>query len=499
MATKDGLLFILVHIITCNAHLAAETRDALDRKSDVSGEIKADRRAAVIFFGVSYEVRPCFNRALLFNQGGTCTLNCCLRDMPGDEENLRLSKSDRFFFQDGKKFRQIDSNPGVGMGECECRPSTAADYYNTSVQSTRIVDFRTSIPNYESQIFSPLRDSGFQTDVFFATNLVGDDTPDVARHMNRTNMTAEILKAYKPVKYIFQRDADPPKARPSKEQGEMRLDRLSKSPSWPSFSEETALHEQGRRTSTEELEATQRRASLSAWHSRQQRLEAALQLCIDHQNGTGQLYERVIVTRFDMLFQHDLLQRIDWNKINLASHLTPVSGYPRIDDNFYALKGSMLEKFQAVVRFGPNYEKNFDTGHYILPRLEQVAPVHFLEKEDATDIYYLNSYKIARLCYVESIRNEHDERDIPAPGMVDLTYVKEKVCSLVDKKLCSSTCLRNEAYQQFISHRAQNKSRSSWSSKTSAKDDWFLSFENVSWQRTAASAQGEALDRKSVV
>ena len=114
MATKDGLLFILVHIITCNAHLAAETRDALDRKSDVSGEIKADRRAAVIFFGVSYEVRPCFNRALLFNQGGTCTLNCCLRDMPGDEENLRLSKSDRFFFQDGKKFPQIDSNPGVG-------------------------------------------------------------------------------------------------------------------------------------------------------------------------------------------------------------------------------------------------------------------------------------------------------------------------------------------------------------------------------------------------
>ena len=150
----------------------------------------------------------------------------------------------------------------------------------------------------------------------------------------------------------------------------------------------------------------------------------AVKLCADHQAKSQQAYDRVLITRFDLYFQENFANSsIQWDKINVVSELEHAG---LIDDNFYAMPGSLLPAFQKSLQLTWAAD-----GHYLMKPLVNASDGRFHTIDDSTKgkrVKALKWYSIVHICSDGQAR-------------VDTTYIGGP-CNRPSRLACSHRCLK---------------------------------------------------------
>jgi hypothetical protein len=121
--------------------------------------------------------------------------------------------------------------------------------------------------------------------------------------------------------------------------------------------------------------------------SRNLKIVDVIDLCIE----SGNIYDLILITRFDLLFQKNFDEsNIQYDKFNLVSVLETPN---LLCDNFYLFPYKYLHTFSDICK--NNLNNNF---HFIQSELYQkigTDSVHYILNEN-TSINYLTFYKIVR-------------------------------------------------------------------------------------------------------
>jgi hypothetical protein len=203
--------------------------------------------------------------------------------------------------------------------------------------ASKIIDFRHQYRNIQEYIIEYFEKKGYTIDTFISTN--------------RSIISNDLLRMYKPVKYVFVEDTP---------------DR--------------------RVTKTREL----------------------LQLLINHMESTGYDADLICITRFDIYFLEELAN-IDPTKFNLFSKVLTVGTINEglIDDNFYIFPKKMLRTFFNIFKDNkPNIRIISARAHWLLPQLEKHFDLHYI-KEELAVVANLTSFKLRFFESRELILNKY--------------------------------------------------------------------------------------------
>ena len=128
--------------------------------------------------------------------------------------------------------------------------------------------------------------------------------------------------------------------------------------------------------------------------SRNYKLEEVIQLCLQ----TGKIYDHVLITRFDLLFQKDFAKsNIQLDKFNLVSRLENPN---RICDNFYLFPYKYIHAFNRIVR--QNKTTDFHSIEHEIERINGPEFINYILNQNCmvTDLEF---YKIVRNTLVQSV------------------------------------------------------------------------------------------------
>lgn len=125
--------------------------------------------------------------------------------------------------------------------------------------------------------------------------------------------------------------------------------------------------------------------------SRNTHFRNSLKLVIDYQKENKTIYDNILITRFDLLYQipfSNTKKPINYNKLNLISHLNP---YKIIDDNFYLIPQKYLNSLYRV----SFYDKSF---HFLEKKFRKKMgfEIIFINEEGPIHILDLSFYKFVR-------------------------------------------------------------------------------------------------------
>ena len=118
--------------------------------------------------------------------------------------------------------------------------------------------------------------------------------------------------------------------------------------------------------------------------SKNKKVLKALECCINYQKDNRILYDNIILTRFDILFEKTF-SGIDYNKLNLVSILEYKFS---ICDNFYLFPQKYLEQFYSIFK---TYKKT--NSHVFKVLFEKTMDINYICNEE-TDINSLSFYSL---------------------------------------------------------------------------------------------------------